>query len=225
LAVSDPFDKLFQKPSVPVHPKVRYWQSAWSAKKVNGLDFEQLRVEFWREKPDELLTGFGPARLHVHFWNAVREDVCQPEEIDWDDKVNDALIQMKAAAISMENEGERFGMVLRGRLAAGAVQFGDGFFNAVLVTYLKDSAWAASPILVSILAGLNEYNPSAGQQRQNCEILIEAAIGYCIDSLFDGSSAGLRAYTKGQTIEIVGHALAYYLDERFHISSRKQLGW
>jgi hypothetical protein len=223
--MADPFDKIFGKPAVAVHPKVRYWQTALGAKKIAGRAFERTQVEFWREKPADAFATFGVAKLVLHFLDAAADDVISPEEVEWDEKINDALVRMKVPAVSMANEGERFGMVLKDRLAAAAVQFGDGFFNAVLVAHLKSGAWSQAERLSTVLASLREYQPSAGQQRVNCEEIIDAAIGYCIDALYDHSDYGIKAYSRLQTIDIVSQALLYYLDERFHISSKQQLGW
>lgn len=205
-------DKFFNKGTPAVHPKVAYWHACLKKKQAN-----RLRVTFQREKSGLV---FEPAKLYVHFQDAAGEDVQTPDEVDWDERINSELIKLKANALSKENEAERFGMVFNDRLALAENRFGDGFYNATLVAYLKQSAFAKLPETSGIVNELNEYAPSQGRQRQECEEMIEEEIGYCITSLHDSLE-----YSQNETTMIVANSLAYYLDERFSISDRKLLGW
>lgn len=203
-------DKFFDKKEPPVHPKVAYWKSILAKGQV-----ERIRVTFVREKD---LLVFGPARLFVHLHDAAMEDVRSPEEMAWDERINAELVKMHATALSKQNETERFGMVFNDRFRLVDSRFGDTFFNAVLVTYLKSSAFAKLDPTKTILDGMQEYRPSPGRQLEECEEMIEDVIGYAIDALH-----GPLKYSRPTTTDIVAGALAYYLDERFSISDRKIL--
>ena len=205
-------DKFFEKRAPPLHPKVGYWQSVLKQGRA-----AQLRITFVREKEGLV---YGPAKLFVHFYDVVMEEVQSPDEVEWDERVNAELVKLGAAALSTANEMERFGMVFNDRFRVAENRFGDTFYNATLVTYLQHSAFARLPPTNDVLSRLRDYVPSLGKQREECEELIEDVIGYCIEALHD-----LLRYSRPETTEIVAGSLAYYLDERFSISDRKLLGW
>jgi hypothetical protein len=203
-------DKFFEKKPFWTHPKVEFWKSLLAQKKV-----ELLRVEFVREK-DGII--YGPASIFVHFCDAAMQDTMSPDEAAWDERINAELVKLHARAVSRDNECERFGMVFIDRFRRVETRFGDTFFSAALVTYLKNSAFAALSPSKEILAKIPSYKPFQGQQLSDCVDMIEEVIGYCIDSLHEALE-----YTQPITTQISSTALAYCLDDKFLISDKQLL--
>jgi len=187
-------DRFFEKTQPLPHPKVRFWRALVEEGKV-----ARLSVEVWR---DPLPLSVNPPRLFVHFYDTQGRETRSPEEFDWDPKVNDELLRLKARAIDPENEGYRFGLVLRSRFASIETPFGE------------------LPKVSQLLDEIHCADPREGAQQEACAELIEEVFGSCFDSLHE-----VLKYSKEQTISIMGEAVAAYLDERFSVSDRRAIGF
>ncbi len=69
-------------------------------------------------------------------------------------------------------------------------------------------------------AHLHENRPARAQAWRDCEQMIEAAIATVGEDL-----TRRLQYSDTDATEILGNALAYYLDERFSITTRRMLGF
>lgn len=204
------FEQYFEsKPDAPMHPKVRFWQS----KQDQGA---RLVCELLRER-DAL--SFGPASLFVSFLDEQGNDMQSPDEVDWDPRLNDALLELKVRAVTPENEAKRFGLVLRERFAEPEERFGDGFFNAVLIEYIDGSPFAKEPPISEKRPFIHAHRASRdGSSFEACWNEINGIIVLCAHDLT------ALDYELHQAVPILSGALAEYLDERFSITSRRRLG-
>lgn len=205
-------EHFFDKSPPPVHPRVRFWEGALKSGEV-----AHLLVEVWRERFD--ILSWGPTTLCVYCKDASERDVHPPEEIAWNEKLNRELIRLRARAISLENESERFGLVLRDRLDSVVIRFGDGFFSGVLIDYLGEGGFASLDPVQKALSRIHVFKPAGGPHRTRCIEFIQEELKYCVDALFE-----VFMYSKAQSISILSNALYSYLDERFSITTREMLG-
>ena len=77
-----------------------------------------------------------------------------PPQLDsaaWDDELNAGLIALHVRAVSPENEAERFALGLRTAMRKAERQFGDGYFNSVLIDLLKNSDLTADSRIAEAL--------------------------------------------------------------------------
>jgi len=156
--------------------------------------------------------------LSVSFQRGNRE---VPREVaQWDLQLDDWLVRQGAKAPSVENEADRFGFRLRELLEHPEQRYGSGFFNSVLVRYLHESDLSNQPAIRAILASVHEYKPSQGESSRDCAGYIEQVLVEAAQQLTNQ----LR-YPRTQAVEILSNAIAYYLDERFNVTTRKQLGF
>lgn len=206
------FDRYFKsEPEAARHPKVRFW----SQLKNQGA---KLVCELHRERNG---LSFGPSRLYVSFLNARGVDIQTPDEVDWDSRLNDELLEMGVPAVSDENEIKRFGLVLRDRLEEPEERFGDGFFNSVLIEYLDQSPFADEPAVMEKRKLIHEYRASRdGRSFTDCSEAIEAIVVRCARELM-----ALYKNDQPRATRILAHALASYLDERFSITNSQLLGF
>jgi hypothetical protein len=205
------FDQYFEsKPDAPMHPKVRFWRD----RQKNGA---RLVCELIRERN---ALSFGPAMLYISFLDEHGKDMQSPDEVPWDSRLNDELLRLKVRAVTPENESKRFGLVLRDRLAEPEEQFGDGYFNAVLIQYIRESPFAQEPPIQEKLPFIHAYQASSdGNSFKACWEEIDAIIVQCARDLT------ALDYKQQQAVPILSGALAEYLDERFSITSRQRLGF
>jgi hypothetical protein len=102
-------------------------------------------------------------------------------------------------------------------------EFGDGYFNAVLVDLLKDSDLTRYPAISEVLEQAYTNHPSRegkGFDKYNlCREMIADAISGRAREL-----TGPLNYPEDEAKQILVTALARYLDERFSVSNRRRLG-
>src|SRR5947209_3576456 len=123
------FDDIFGAERDAVsHPKLRFWKDRKTQAGVSDV-----RCEVRRRRD---VLGYEPAKLYVHFYGPGNEELLC-DEVDWDDELNTGLIELEVKAIDEENEGQRFSLGLRAALRPAERRFGDGFFNAVLVEWVR----------------------------------------------------------------------------------------
>lgn len=205
------FDRYFRtEPEAATHPKVRFWQKMQK-------EGARLVCELVRERDG---LSFGPARLYVRFLDARGEDRQSPDEVEWDPRLNDALLGMGVQAATDDNEIKRFGLVLRDRLEDPEGRFGDGYYNAVLIEHIQDSPFAEDPRVREKLEDVTSYRASRDSRAYDeCHEAIEAVLVRCARELMALYGDEARA------ARILVGALAEYLDERFSITNRQLLGW
>jgi hypothetical protein len=151
---------------------------------------------------------------------ASRTSISAPEIVAWDKRLDDWLIQHNVRAKTPENEADRFGFGLRDRLESVELRYGSGFFNAVLDTYLRTSDFASQPSVAAKLAKVRENAPLQGESASDCAERIKRVLASCArDDLMKA-----LGYDRYAAVSIRSNAVAYYLDERFNITSRALLG-
>jgi hypothetical protein len=127
-------DDFFAKRSDSLHPRLRNWKQRMTA----GAS---AKVEIYRSETD---VGESIAEMNLHF----AEDGKQLplETVPWNDELNTGLIELGVKAVSAENEAERFALGLRAALRRPEREFGDGYFNAVLVEFIKEKGERTGPV-------------------------------------------------------------------------------
>jgi hypothetical protein len=192
---------------VPEHPRLSAWLQ---------LPAKERHVDVRRERDG--LT-FRPTRI-VFIALQEKGDVFSDEQ-EWDALLNDGLVRRGIRAISPQTEQLRFGLVLEARLEPVEQTFGDGFFNKALVDFLQASGLnLLGPVqqaLAQIYRGKGDLTPAL---RDNCFAMLDHAISQCGQDLIQR----LR-YTEGEAILILAGAIACYLDDRFHLTNRRILGF
>ena len=191
-------------------PEARRWEEM-----LHLTGAKELRVEFVRPRDG---LSFAPARVSVSF---ERGDRRVPREIaQWDLQLDDWLIEHRAKACDPGNEAERFGYRFRELLEHPEERYGGGFFNSVLVRYLNESELSSLAPIRRMLGSVHEYRHSDSESARDCAAYIEQIFVQAAQQL----SKELD-YPRPQAIEILANAIAYYLDERFNVTTRKQLGF
>ena len=207
------FDDIFGAgPEAIAHPKLRFWEQ-WKARPEGG----DVRCEVRR--PSDLL-GYKPAKLYVHLYAADGSE-SHLDESDWDDELNAGLIGLGVRAIDEHNEAQRVALGLRAALRPAERRYGDGFFNAVLVDWVRNSSFAQTDPVREVLPHVHANPPHrGGGSFDGCRELIQTAIRARAHELTDK----LR-YAREGAQGVLASALAVYLDERFSVSVGRALGW
>ena len=73
------------------------------------------------------------------------------DTVPWDDDLNAGLILLKVKSVSPEQEAERFALGLRAAMRRIEREFGDGYFNAVLVELIKESRSDRYPEIAEVM--------------------------------------------------------------------------
>jgi hypothetical protein len=193
------------------HPKLRSWASYLERPEVGGAKIELCR-------PREGLT-FRPAKIDMHFYDKAGQEIeCDSE--DWDDGLNTALLRQGIKAVTPENEKERFALVLRAAFKRPEYRYGEGYFNSVLTTLLREGPFADDPQVAGVLRHTTANPPETRSQSfPDCADMIELAIRGRAHELVDE-----LCYGRKQAEELLAGALARYLDERFSVTNRRSLG-
>ena len=195
------------------HPLLRYLseQGAFS-------DFRDAKVEVIRPRAP---LGHKPAKLYLHIYTKSGREMDRPHAEDWDDELNAALIQRKVRAISVDNEKVRFGLGIRAALQGAEARFGDGYYNGVLVHHILNSPFKDHPAVAEVLRHVyrSGIDPSFRTYRE-CRDMINGAIhGRAMDL------TKFLGYAIPEAEDILAVSVAEYLDERFSVTSRRDLGW
>ena len=61
-----------------------------------------------------------------------------PDEVFWDDDLDEGFISARFPAISADNEQMRFSLALRRSFSRAERRYGQGLFNAVMVGYVRE---------------------------------------------------------------------------------------
>ncbi|MCE9572483.1 MAG: hypothetical protein K8W52_04945 [Deltaproteobacteria bacterium] len=190
----------------PEHPRIRAW-SSFSA--------HAQRVDLEIRRPREGLA-FGPARMFVTFYDA-GGSIDQQDEAEWELELDNWLLKQHVKARDEANETRRFALRFKAAFRPISIRFGDGFFNSVLVYHLRGGPYGGVEPLAQVLRAIHEYE-AAGGSKNDCEELIVFEITVAARSL-------LGLYDRAEAEPILIAALAQYLDERFHITERRDFGF
>ncbi|ADO68376.1 hypothetical protein [Stigmatella aurantiaca] len=207
--ISDYFKKA--QPAWETHPMVRHWRAMQKDPTVSGLKMELYR-------PREGLT-FRPADIYVHV-ERKNGPPAPPHLSPWEDVLNEGLVHLKVRATSMENEAQRFSLMLQSAFGPIDSRFGATFFNAVLIDRIRTGPFAGHLPVAQVLETIREYAPNREQAWDDCVSMIDNAIAGRANELVDE-----LGYTQPEAETILANALGQYLDERFNVTNRKLLGW
>jgi hypothetical protein len=202
-------DDFFSKPTDSLHPRLRNWKARLSEAGTSAT------LEVFRP---EIEVGQSQPEMNLQF---TKDGNLLPlETVPWDDDLNAGLIELKVRAVSPEQEAERFALGLRAAMRKAEREFGDGFFNAVLIELLKDSDLTMHPEIAEVFK--HAYALAAPHESRRyipCREMITSAISGRAREL-----TGPLSYSQDEAKRILVAALARYLDERFSVSSRRRFG-
>jgi hypothetical protein len=205
-------DEFFEKPADLRHPRLHDWKVRLEQPGTSAtLEVSRQETEFGQARPE----------MHLQFTHDGKR--LPPETVPWDDYLNAGLIRLKVQAASPEKEAARFALGLRAALRKAEREFGDGYFNAVLIDLIKDSDLTGHEPIAEVLkyASANAPHREGGAYDRYtiCRELIAEAIGGRAKELKD-----ILGYPSETARQILVAALARYLDERFSVSRRRALG-
>ena len=165
-------------------------------------------------------SALGSSRTELVVLRTENGEEQPPELFEWDDELNAALVELGVKAINLQQEGNRFALGLRAALRKVERRYGDGYLNAVLVDLIKESNLSQAGEIAEIMAHVHSNSPErASRSYSECRDLIANEIG--------GRAVELREKLKVRPEDlkaVMTKALALYLDERFSVSSRRNLG-
>jgi hypothetical protein len=193
------------------HPKLKVWKRDVVAARSVG---DNARVNLYR--PQNVL-GYRSATIYLEIVDT-RSAVISSRQDDWDAGLDAGLLDLGVRAISKENEGQRFNLILQAAFTPLEDRYGDAVFNAAFVDYLNDvadSTQLREMLKYSTALGPNKDSPSYLECRDG----IESAV------LNRGRGLHLKLkYSVDETNEILTAALLQNTDERFSVSNRKRMG-
>lgn len=200
-------DDLFETEQEESHPIARIWKSLVSP--------ELGRVEF---KGPSVPSGSAQLVLHINDEDGTTRDYKSEE---WDSHLNEEMVLAHIKAPNKENEAKRFGYALKDKFSPIEARYGDGFFNAVLLTTISDQGFADEPRIREVMSHIHHARPYArGESLGECSDWIQSVLRHMATEL----TTSLK-YDKGDAKEILIQSLAIYLDERFSVSARQKSGW
>ena len=205
-------DDFFGQVSDPPHPRLRDWKRRLGQTNISAS------LEVYRPKGE-----FGQGRPEMYVQFMMSGNPTHLDTVPWDDDLNAGLIGLKVKSPSLEQEAERFSLGLHAAMRGIEREFGDGYFNAVLVELIKDSDLGRYPEIGEVLryayANAPHREGGAFDRYTICRELIADAISGRAKELT--SDLG---YNREDAKRILISALADYLDARFSVSSRREYG-
>jgi hypothetical protein len=199
----------FSRPADVLHPRVRNWKARLKEPGVKAtLEVSRLEMD----------VGQAQTEMDIQF---TKDDKPQPlETLPWNDELNSGLIQLGVKATNAEQEAERFALGLRAAMRRAEQDYGDGFFNAVLVDLIKDSDLTRYREIDEVLRHSTALSaPRESKRYPPCQEMIADAIGGRAHEL-----TGPLKYSEAEATQILVSALARYLDQRFSVTSRRRFG-
>lgn len=200
---------LFRVDGPMVHPRLRRWQKMCSSGYL--LDLEVYR------KWDGLT--FSPAKIFVTV-KQVSTDPGVIEELLWDDEINQGLVNLGVKARDRDNEVIRYTLALKSAFEPVSLRHGQDWLKSLLVEFLREHDVASDLIEVSqlgtVLKAIRIDRTYRGAARTQALEAIEAIVQAKAVEL----TARLK-YSRKVAINVLARALAQYLDEIFHISTRQ----
>jgi len=144
-----------------------------------------------------------------------------PQVYRWDDDLNSAMIKLGIRATDVEQEGERFALVLRTALRKVERRYGDGYMNAVLIDLIDDSSLGKDGEIGKIRRLIHSASPQrTSQAYTDCRDAIALEIGHRAKEL-----RSLLEYGPTDLEAVMDKAIAHYLDSRFSITMMRNFGW
>lgn len=191
-----------------VHPRLRSWKHRLSKDGTTAV------LEVYVSAKD-----FGQTLPEMNLQFSQNGNLSPLETFPWDDDLNSGLIQLQVKCVTPDNEAQRFSLGLRAALRKAEREFGDGYFNSVLVELLQDSDLTARNEIKDVLKHIPALKPHQGKSYHLCREMISDAIAGRAKEL----TASLR-YSQDEAQDILVKTIAHYLDDRFSVSSRRRLG-
>jgi len=189
------------------HPRLREWK--------HQIDHgARLQLELHRPA-----TSMGLSQAEM---NVLRFDEGNWHLIDsvaWDEDLNAGLVQLGVRAADHSQEAERFALVLREALRKASREFGDGYFNAVLLAMINDSDLRQYPEIEAIFKHMHGNRPEQSKSYDLCREMIADSISARARELKHQLD-----YPETDAKAILVGAIARFLDQRFSVSSRRQMG-
>lgn len=189
------------------HPRLRFWNELIRSGKI-------AKLEIYR--PAATIGMFQP-KMFVHFYQDEKE--VKLDEADWEQVLNEGLIALKVPATDKDNESQRFGLGLRDSLGTVEKEYGNGYFNAVLLDLIYESEINREEVIADVLQHTYRSHVEGGRSYDHCRESIALGIS--------GRARELTlklGYSPQDMKEILTKAIATYLDDRFSVSNRRRLG-
>jgi hypothetical protein len=202
-------DDFFQQSvESPSDPRLRDWKRRLE---------QGAKAELELHRPD-VAVGLGQTEMNLQFTerDGSRQSL---ESTTWNDELNAGLVELGVRAVDADNEAQRFALSLRAALRKAAREFGDGYFNAVLLEFIKESDLRSHPEIREVLQ-YTYGNPAEGSKsRDRCREMISDAITRRAHELTERLH-----YSAEDAKAILVSSITQYLDERFSVSSRRRMG-
>ena len=202
-------DDFFQQSvESPTDPRLRDWKRRLE---------HGAKATFELYRPD-VAVGLGQTEMNLQFidQNGERQPL---ETMTWNDELNAGLVELGVGAVDAENEAQRFALSLRAALRKAAREFGDGYFNAVLLEFIKESDLTDYREIGEVLQHTYGNAAERGKSRDRCREMISDAITGRAHELTERLH-----YSAEAAKAILVSSIARYLDERFSVSSRRRMG-
>jgi len=137
----------------------------------------------------------------------------------WDAEINEELIGLGIRSKEFDSESIRFAIRLRDELRATETRYGNGFFNRTLVDLMTESYLDKHQEIKSALEKHHGIALERTSEYHECRDSIAYVIGKRSREL-----TGPLGYDEATMRNILSKAIARYLDNRFSLSQRKQMG-
>jgi hypothetical protein len=202
-------DDLFKKNQFS-HPKLRRWERL--AKEHGTVP----SVEVQRDRDG---LAFRPPTMRVTIPIPDKAEAPIVDREPWEPQLALATVERGWRTPEPTNEAVRLGLLMKTFFAQPEMRYGDGYFSSVLVAVLKDSQFAKEPVVADVLRFVRVPPPSDSRSKGDCAELIRAVLSRVASLLADSLK-----YSRQQAKKILAETVAYYLDDRFSISSGRLLG-
>lgn len=207
-------EEFLREPTDSLDPRLRKW------KKLLAEPGTTATLEIDTPESD---IGQLHSEIELHFIKDGKPIPSGPP-IPWDDDLNAGLIHQvpkPVRAVNSEQEVERFALSLRAALRKAEREFGDGYFNAVLVDSLHERGLAENKEIEDVLKHVSRVNRPGPDHTSYkiCREMIENAIKERHQELICP-----LGYPWDDAAQIIVSALARYLDVRFSVSNRRKRG-
>lgn len=190
------------------HPRLRRWR------KIHAEGRYEFKLEIHRDWDG--LT-YEPARMFVTLTAAGVDS--PPEEMLWDDGLNQGLVELGVRASDKDTEVVRYALALRDAFEVIYVRSGLDYFRDALVEHLQGHPLSDDPTLKNALDKIHAYKTYPSRSSEQVREAVEGVVISKARELADK----LR-YTREESVEILARALAQYLSEIYHLRSLGKLG-
>jgi len=175
------------------------------------------RGEKFQVVVDEDDDSFG---LDGYRISILRTGDCSPiATFPWDAEVNEELISLGVRSKHSDSESIRFAIRLRDELRATETRYGNGFFNRTLVDLVTESYLDKHQEIKAALEKHRGITLERTSEYHECRDSIAYVIGKRSREL-----TGPLGYEEATMRNILSKAIARFLDNRFSLSQRKQMG-